>query len=188
MRIEIPTNYAVVGLFLAVEGIFLYAFARSNDHNRGTFAFAAITTAGAFALHTYLAGIDERRTANAHAVIQRWNSPQMLAVRIVLRDITENRLDPATLERKAKGEELSADADGKRALLVTVLNFYEELAIAALHKSANEERLFDFFSGIIQQSATRLEHWIKNERAIDNEPDYYCEFLKLNARWAARKK
>jgi hypothetical protein len=188
MRIEIPTNYAIVGLFVAVEGIFLYGFAKSNDHNRATFAFAATVTAGAFALHTYLAGIEERRTANAHALIQRWNSPEMLPVRVILREITENRLEPATLERKLKGGELSEDADGKRALLVTVLNFYEELAIGALHRSANEERLFDFFSGIIQQSATRLENWIRNERAIDNEPDYYCEFLKLNARWAARKK
>ncbi len=116
MRIEIPTNYAVVGLFLAVAGLFLYAFARSNDHNRATLAFAATATAGAFALHTYLAGIDERRIANAHALIQRWNSPEMLPVRVVLREITENRLDPETLERKVKGGELLAEADQKRAL------------------------------------------------------------------------
>jgi hypothetical protein len=53
MRIEIPTNYAVVGLCLAVEGLFLYAFANSNDHNRATFVFPATATAGAFALRTY---------------------------------------------------------------------------------------------------------------------------------------
>ena len=91
------------------------------------------------------------------------------------------------MERKVKGD-LTEVVDGQRAQLVTVLNFYEELAIAALTNSANEERLYTFFSGILQQSATRLEHWIKLERAIDNEPDYYCEFLRLNGRWANWKK
>jgi hypothetical protein len=43
--------------------------------------------------------------------------------------------------------------------LVTVLNFYEELAIATLRNSDDEDRLYAFFSGIIQQSATRLESW-----------------------------
>jgi hypothetical protein len=188
MRIEVPTRYAIVGLFVLVEGALLYAFAGASDRNRAAIAFAATATAGAFALHTYLAGIEERRSQNAQELIRRWNSPEMLPVRAVLREITESRLDPSTLERKAKGEDLSKDADAKRAYLVTVLNFYEELAIAALRRSADEERLFDFFAGIIQQSATRLESWIKNERKIDNEPDYYTEFLRLNARWAARRK
>ena len=94
--------------------------------------------------------------------------------------------------RASKGASREArcppDKDSKRAGLVTVLNFYEELAIAALRNTADEDRLYAFFAGIIQQSATCLEGWIKSERAIDNEPDYYCEFLKLVARWAAWKK
>jgi hypothetical protein len=188
MRIEVHPRYVILGLFVTIEGILLYAFAKASDHDRATLAFAATATAGAFALHTYLAGIEERRAQNSQALIKRWNSPEMLAVRCVLREITENRLEPDTLERKAKGADLSEEADKKRACLVTVLNFYEELAIAALQRSADEEILFIFFSGVIQQSAARLEKWIGNERTVDNEPDYYCEFLKLHARWAARRK
>jgi hypothetical protein len=112
----------------------------------------------------------------------------MVPSRLVLREITENRLNPSDLERKAKGANLSTEMDKKRAGLVAVLNFYEELAIATLRSSTNEDRLYDFFSSIIQQSATRLENWIRNERSVDNEPEYYCEFLKLAARWAAWKK
>ena len=188
MRLEIPTRRVILGLFVIVEGGLLVGFHNASDHNRATLAFTATATAGAFALHTYLAGIEERRAENAQNLIRRWNAPEMLPVRLVLREITENRLEAATLQRSAKGGEMPPDVDGKRAGLVTVLNFYEELAIATQHNTADEERLYAFFSGIIQQSATCLEGWIKNERAVDNEPDYYCEFLKLVARWAAWKK
>jgi len=188
MRLEIPTRRVVLGLFVAIEGCFLWAFQSASDHNRATLAFAATATAGAFALHTHLAGIEERRAESAQSLIRRWNAPEMLPVRLVLREITENRLEPASLQRSAKGGEMPPEKDSKRAGLVTVLNFYEELAIATLRNSADEDRLYAFFSGIIQQSATCLEGWIKNERAVDHEPDYYCEFLKLVARWAAWKK
>ncbi|MBV9506747.1 MAG: DUF4760 domain-containing protein [Acidobacteriia bacterium] len=189
MRIEIPNRYVVVGAFLLVEAGFLLWFNTATERRRATIAFAGTVTAAAFALHTYLGGIEERRANNAQGLIERWNSPSMVSVREVLRQITENRLDPTVLERKAKGDlDPDADVENKRASLVTVLNFYEELAIASLHKSANEERLYAFFSGIISQSATRLEGWIKHERAIDNEPDYYCEFLELAARWAALRR
>jgi len=187
MKIEIPNRYAIVGLFVVVEAGLLVWFVFSNDRNRASLAFAGTVTAAAFALHTFLAGIEERRAGAAQALIERWNSPSMVPIRAVLREITENRLDPAALERKAKGD-LSSDVEQKRACLVAVLNFYEELSIASLRKSANEERLYDFFSSIVSQSAIRLEQWIKHERAIDNEPDYYCEFLKLAARWAALRK
>ena len=91
------------------------------------------------------------------------------------------------LEQIAKGE-MPEGIDEKRGHLVTILNFYEELAIAALRKTADEERLNDFFEGIISQSVSKLEDWIKHERRIDNEPDYYCEFLKLAERWAERRR
>lgn len=188
MRLEIATRHVVIGLFATIEGCFLLAFHTASDHNRATLAFAATATAGAFALHTYLAGREERRSENAQVMIRRWNLPEMLEVRLILREITENRLDPAILQRSARGGEILPDVDSKRAALVTVLNFYEEVAIAILSKTADEASLYAFFSGIVQQCATHLEGWIMNERAVDNEPAYYCEFLKLAARWAAWKK
>jgi hypothetical protein len=69
-------------------------------------AFAATATAGAFALHTHLAAIEERRAENAQSLIRRWNAPDMLPVRLVLREITENRLEPASLQRSVKGGEV----------------------------------------------------------------------------------
>jgi hypothetical protein len=71
---------------------------------------------------------------------------------------------------------------------VTILNFYEEMAIAALQKSANEDRLYEFFDAIVGKSASKLLGWIEHEQRLDNEPDYYCEFLKLTARWRQRKR
>ncbi len=57
-----------------------------------------------------------------------------------------------------------ADVQQKRMCIVTALNFYEEVSIAVLKKTANEERLREFFVAIVQQSFTKLEEWIKFER------------------------
>ena len=177
----------VVGLFVIFETVMLVAFNSQTDRNRATIVFGATVIAGAFALYTYLQGIEERRAQHAHQIIQRWNSAEMLPMRLVLREITEDRLDPDTLKRSARGE-ISAETDEKRGCLVTILNFYEEMAIAALQKSANEDRLYEFFDAIVGKSASKLLGWIEHEQRLDNEPDYYCEFLKLTARWRQRKR
>jgi len=177
----------VVGLFLAFEAAMLIAFNGPGDSNRATIVFGATIVAGGFALYTYLHGNEERRADNAQRLIQRWNSPDMVATRLVLREITENRLDPITLQRPAKGE-ITRETDEKRGRLVAILNFYEELAITALRKSANEDLLYDFFEAIIGQSALKLRGWIEHERAVDNVPDYYCEFLTLADRWMQRRR
>jgi hypothetical protein len=176
----------VIGLFGLFEAVMLIGFHYQNDRNRATIIFGATVIAGGFALYTFLQGIEERRSRSAQQLIQRWNSPEMLPLRLVLREITENRLDVDTLKRPAKGE-ISEEMDHKRAHLVTVLNFYEEMAIAALRKIANEDRLYEFFDAIIRQSATKLRGWIEHEQAFDNEQEYYCEFLTLAERWRERK-
>jgi hypothetical protein len=186
MKIEIPWRWMVLSLFLLFEGVILAVFHFQPEKNRATIVFFATIVAGAFALYTYIQGIEERRALNAHALIRRWNSPEMLSMRLVLREITENRLDPDSLKRAAKGE-MPQGVDEKRGHLVTILNFYEELAIAALKKTADEDRLYEFFDAIVSQSASKLDDWIRHERRIDNEPEYYCEFVKLAGRWAEKK-
>ena len=186
MKIEIPSRWMVVGLFVIFETVMLIGFHFRNDRDRATIVFGATVIAGGFALYTFLQGIEERRSRNAQELIQRWNSAELVPMRLVLREITENRLDPDTLKRPAKGE-ITAETDEKRGRLVTILNFYEEMAIAALQKSANEDRLYEFFDAIIGQSAAKLQGWIEHEQRLDNEQDYYCEFLKLADRWRRRR-
>lgn len=176
----------VVGLFVLFEGTMLLAFHFQTGRNRETIVFGATALAGAFALYTFIQGMEERKAVTAQALIRCWNSPDMVPMRLVLREITENRLDAALLKRPVKGD-MAPGTDEKRGHLVTILNFYEELSIAALRKTANEDLLYDFFDGIISQSAAKLRDWIIHERTIDNEGEYYSEFLKLADRWAKRR-
>ncbi len=101
----------------------------------------------------------------------------MIPMRDVLIDIMEGRLDPLVLVRT------NVDIKARRLLIVSVLNFFEELAIAVLRGSADEDRLKLFFSAIASQSFAKLEDWIRNERKIDNEDGYYTQFEKVVKRW-----
>jgi hypothetical protein len=180
MTVRIQGKWLIVGLFLALEGILVIIYNYHNDHDRAAIAFTATVLGGAFALYTYLQGIDERRTQSAHHLIERWTKPDMISMRATLMDIMEGRLDPAKLTR---GDPAMQES---RLLIVSVLNFLEEISIAVIKRTANEDRLKDFFSSITEQSFAKLEDWIKHERKIDNEPAYYCEFEKLVARWKNR--
>jgi hypothetical protein len=177
MTFRVPVKWIIVGLFLLLEGILVVIYNYHDDHDRSTIAFAATVLGGAFALFTYLQGIDERKAQNAHRLIERWNNADMMEVRLVLLDIMENRLDPKNITRN------DTTLLVKRSHLVTGLNFFEELAIAVLKKTANEDRLKDFFASLVQQAFAKLEDWIRDERKVDNAPEYFCEFELLAAKW-----
>ena len=84
-------------------------------------------------------------------------------------------------------EAIPKEIDDKRAGVVAILNFFEEVSIAARKGDANEDRLFEFFDGIVRQTYANLEEWIRHERKVDNEPHYYCELQALDGRWIERR-
>lgn len=177
MTLKVPRKWLIVGLFLILETILVIIYNFHDDHDRATIAFAATVVGAAFALYTYLQGIEDRRTQKAHRFMERWTTPDMLEIRSVLIEVLEGRIDPASLTR--------TDTTKKNARLsiVSALNFFEEVSIALLEGTANEDRLKDFFSAIAVQSFAKLEDWIKTERKIDNEPTYYTKFELVTSRW-----
>ena len=181
MTVKISAKWIIVSSFLILEGILVVIFNYHNDHDRETIAFTATVLGGAFALYTYLQGLDEKRSQNAHHLIERWNATGMVDIRLTLLDVMEHRLDPMTLTRQ------DLALIGKRMHIVTVLNFFEETAIAVHKRTASDDRLNDFFSSIVKQAFAKLEDWIKHERKLDNEPYYYSEFEKLAVRWKSEK-
>jgi hypothetical protein len=177
MTVRINPKWVVLTLFLAIELVLVYVFHNHSDRDRATIAFSATVVGAAFALYTYMKGIDEKRAETAHAFMARWTSPDMVHFRLVLLDILEQRLDPMDLDRK------DLALQEKRCAIVSILNFLEEVSIAVHRRAASEDRLKDFYSIIVQQSYGKLEPWIKRERSIDNAPDYYYEFQKLAEQW-----
>lgn len=181
MTLKISLKWLIVSLFLILEGILVVIFNYHNDHDRETIAFTATVLGGAFALYSYLEGIEEKRIQHAYHLIERWNNVEMLNVRLALLDVVEGRIDATKLIRN------DAAVLERRSHMITALNFFEELSIAALKKSANEDRLQEFFSSIVQQSYAKLDEWIKKERSIDNEPHYYVQFECLALKWKAHQ-
>ena len=107
----------------------------------------------------------------------------MVPFRMVLREVTEARLDQADLMRHKDRQ----PPHEKRMAVITMLNYFEEIGIAVKRQSANEDRLYDFFSGILLLAWGKLEDLVKNERNVDNEQLYYSELEWLYDRWRIRK-
>jgi hypothetical protein len=180
MTVKITAKWLIVGLFLILESILVVIYNFHDEHDRATIAFTATVVGAAFALYTYLEGIDERRTHSAHHLIERWTTPDMVEFRRVLIDLLEDRIDPNLLVRS------DVTMRETRLSLVSALNFFEEISIAVIRRTANEDRLKDFFSAIAVQTFARLDGWIKNERKLDNEPTYYSNFEALASRWGKK--
>ena len=182
VQVRVPWTWARVLLFLLVEIALLivYNFA---PRDRETIVFGATIIAGAFALYSYLRGIEDRRMQAASKMIERWNAPDRTEARKTMNLISESLLDPDSLQRTSKGQPIPAEHLSARLNLVSSLNFYEELAIGVFDGTLDEDKAHTFFAPVIEQSYQSLLKWIENERAIDRCPAYYTEFEKLAVRW-----
>ena len=178
MTFRISSKWLIISLFLISETILVLLYSTQDDRNRRTIAFGGTVLGAAFAFYTFLQGLDERRTMNAHHFIERWTQPDMENIRRVLLAVFEGRTFPASLLRS------DPKAHEERFALVGALNFLEAMSLAVLSGTANEDLVKRFYGSVVEQSYAKLEDWIKNERRLDNEPREYCEFEKLVARWA----
>jgi hypothetical protein len=186
MIIKISLVWAAIVLFVASEGALLYEFHNADDKWKQTIVFGASIVAGAFALFSYLKGIEQGRRQTAERLIDRWTDPSMMPLKDIVREITEGHLDTAQLMRSGKGVKLDQSALCARSKVIGMLNFYEEVAIAVRIKSADEDILQRFFRAVILQAFDNLEVWIRNERTIDNESRYYVELEQLVAKWKTK--
>ena len=183
MTITIPLLWAAVLMFVASEGILLYEFHNADAKWKQTIVFGASIVAGAFGLFSYLKGIEQGRRQTAERLIDKWTDPGMTPLRDLVREITEGQTLTSTLMRTTKGAILGGDELQARSKVVGMLNFYEEVAIAVMERSADELMLRRFFRAVICQAFDNLESWIKNERTIDNEGRYYIYLEDLVERW-----
>jgi Domain of unknown function (DUF4760) len=183
LNFSISRIWAIVGLFLLVQFFLLAIYHRSRDRDRQTVAFAASIVAGAFALYTYLQGLEQKQNECAEKLIERWNVPAVLPLRKPIREITEGLLDAGNFERSKRGDKLSEEQLGLRSDIVAILSFWEEVALAVRTKSANEEKIQRYFEPVMVQGYDCMRAWIENERKVDNEPIYFLELEKVVLRW-----
>jgi hypothetical protein len=187
MRVEIPRVPLIVGLFVILEAVVLWLFAQEpSDRRRAVYAFAGTILAGAFALYVYLRGMEDKRTDSAGYLIERWNSPDRYELKKIMKMIADEKLDPATLSRKKKGDDQTEEVREQRLKVTAMLNFYEEMAISVKERSVNEDKLYDFFSNVLEDAYARLFAYIETERRIDASAAYFCEMEWLAKRWRQR--
>jgi Domain of unknown function (DUF4760) len=181
--LRISIVWLVVAPFVVIECALFLFFLHVGHEAHEEIIFGASIVAGAFALFSYVKGIDERRTQAADRIIERWNNPDLSQIKRCVREICEGLFDPTRVARDAKGTPLAEDALKLRADVVAILNIFEEISLLIRANSANEEKLRRYFRPVMIQAYKNLRPWIENERKLDNEDAYYCEFEAVVLKW-----
>ena len=119
--------------------------------------------------------------------MERWNSPERTDSRMVMADVTDNNFNLEKISRKNAGHVFDGDTHKLRIQILSVLNFYEELAIGIAERSIDNDRSYRFFRSMADQTWTSLSSWIQRERDLDKNQGYYCEFQKLVENWRKQK-
>ena len=177
-------------LAVAVIGLTYLFYKFPNE--RETFKFgidAATLAAGVLSAYyvgkSLLQGVEQRdrglndsRIATARHFCERWNNPGLAETKDVFRQIIESGKahDASFVENEL--------LDGnKRIVVVEVLNFFEEMALVANIKVADEATLKRFFCGALKSYHSTLSPWIQNHRASKARPMMWCEIDTLIGRW-----
>jgi hypothetical protein len=183
VTLRISIVWLVVVPFVLIECALFVFFLKVGHEAHEDIIFGASIVAGAFALFSYVKGIDESRTQAADRIIERWNNPDLSQMKRCVREICEGLFDPTAVARDPKGAPLGEDALRLRADVVAILNIFEEISLLIRTSSANEEKLRRYFRPVMIQAYNNLRPWIENERKLDNEDAYYCEFENVVLRW-----
>jgi hypothetical protein len=183
LKIQIPLIWIAVVLFGAIELALLYGYHNSDTHWQNTIVFGASIVAGAFALFSYLKGIEQKRSAAASRIIERWNNPMMTPYKDVMRSIRSGKVSVEPLKRKSREDPLTPEAAEIRSKMQVLLGFFEELCLAIRLSTADEKKLEQFFAAVVTQSYKKSKNWIQNERDIDDEQGYYIEFEMVAKKW-----
>ena len=120
------------------------------------------------------------RIEKAFSYIQRWNAAPFLERqqwRVVLDKI--HGMTPAQVA------DLFNKDRADRAVVVDVLNFFEEVALAVNEGLADEETLLKFFRDMLEGYYHQSAEWINRLRTDDTRPrpKVYIEFETLIKRW-----
>jgi hypothetical protein len=183
-KITVPSlSLIATALFGAAEA-FLWWMYNYKWFDRESIGFLATITAGGFALFAYLKGIEEKRSRAADAFIRRWNNPSLRKLIDTTRPLVQGERNSAELARPNYSQKSAPAQDViLRGRMQTILGFFEEIAISVFAKTADEDKLFDFFKAVIPKGYEGFEGFILAERKTDNDKEYYRKAQKLVERW-----
>jgi hypothetical protein len=156
----------------------------SNESVRPTITFGCSMFAAAMAVAALVYNAEVNRTNKktrqseaAARLMERWNQPAFIQLRFEWRTLLSELDDHSDPVQKI-GSDLR-----NRYLVIEMLAFFEEVAIAVDTESANEEMLNRFFGYHIPRAFMLCKPWVDHYRNVAKASDYYCEVDKLVTRW-----
>ncbi|HLW77053.1 MAG TPA: DUF4760 domain-containing protein [Bryobacteraceae bacterium] len=136
--------------------------------------FAVALLGGVAAIFALFLSLHASRVSAAAKFIERWNDKQFDVYR------------PAWIEIIQRGDVPDDTTEEQLRPVRVVLNFFEEVALTAERKEADEALLKDFFFSPVTQIFRATERWIDHRRTRNNQPSLYEHYEDLALRW--RKK
>jgi hypothetical protein len=162
--------YVPIVLLLVVAAVLaVVLYWKAGPSEREVIEFGSAVLGGIVAIYGLLLNVQSARNAAARRFLERWTDPQFDEYRKELWKMLHTT--DKTLE--------SMD----RRKVVTILDFWEELAIAVLRQEADEPILKDFFYSVALLCYRAAASWIVDNRQSLNQPTAYRQFQNLYERW-----
>jgi hypothetical protein len=128
--------------------------------------------------------LEAERVNKAFSYIHRWNAApfeERKQFRALMNDIKP--LSPAEIAKRLD------DVHAARAIVVDVMNFFEEMSIAINEGLADEETLLKFFRDMLEWYYQRFSDWIQRLRTDGGgrpRPRVYIQLEAVAKRWQER--
>ena len=187
VRFPIKASF-LLALLVTLAGVIFWKFPQFRDILIfvGSALVMAATVLSAYYIGKGLDVTIEQRNASAKAervarafrFMERWNDPLRGQARAQWREIIEELRG----QNVDKVGELLTDGK-KKAVVVDMLNFLEEMALASNEGLVDDTTLMGLFHTLMNEYHGILEEWIKRHRAVKNRPKACVEFDVMLRRW-----
>ena len=114
-------------------------------------------------------------------LIDEFNSPEMSKLTLICHTI-ESELR----EKQHTSEQIMVILNGdenKRRAVISVLNFYEKMALTIKYDLSDEIVLKEFFLGLTTRTYNAFEEYIRLKGNRDEKPKVFSEFIELVKKW-----
>jgi hypothetical protein len=121
--------------------------------------------------------IDFQKKAITMDFAKRWNEPTMKRTRKICREVIDLR------SRSAEEAKSIINQENKIDIVIHLLNFFEEIAVAVEYETGNEKMLKEMFKEVVIRTWAGLFLWLTEYRQERNAPMAWEKVETLNGRW-----
>ena len=187
LSFNLKIRYMLLYVVVVIGGVaaLAYFYSRANSDLRQTITYGSSLLGATIAICALLYNAESIRLGNvakkreaASRFIERWNHPSYVPLR------TEARELMLSFETdKSKLVQFLQENVKARSLAVEQLNLFEEIAIAIILNTADEEILNTFFGYLMPRTFFDYKPWIDQHRTDRRAPEYWCNLEMIAKKW-----